>query len=186
MIIPFSFLVMGIIPILIEFNGSEYVIVLINKYNIGITEKSINTSLNLFFRALSAVSLTYFLALSTPMISFFEGLYRLRLPKLLISLMELIYRYIFILIDEAAAMYKAQKLRLGYRNFKSSIYCISELIAMLFIRAYKRADFSCQALLSRGYNGEIATVDNEYEKSYIFHLLIIFLIFISVFLKVIL
>lgn len=183
MLIPFSFLMMGIIPILVTFTNGEQIITLVNKYSIGITETSLLAALNLFFRALGAVSVTYFLALSTPMISFFESLYKLKLPKLFVSLMELIYRYIFILFDEAAAMYNAQKLRLGYRNFKSSLYCISELASMLFIRAYKRADFSYQSLLSRGYNGEITTIDNEYEKANIFYVLIFVLTGFCIMLK---
>ncbi len=174
---------MGIIPVLISLVEDEYIVILIDKFNIGITYQSLETSLNLFFRALSAVSITYFLALSTPMVSFFESLYKLRLPKLFISLMELIYRYIFILIDEAAAMYKAQKLRLGYRNFKSSLLCVSELAAMLFIRAYKRADFSYQALLSRGYDGEITVISNQYEKAYIFYALMFFIAAFCIILK---
>ncbi len=183
MLIPFSFLIMGIIPVLISLVEDEYIVILIDKFNIGITYQSLETPLNLFFRALSAVSITYFLALSTPMVSFFESLYKLRLPKLFISLMELIYRYIFILIDEAAAMYKAQKLRLGYRNFKSSLLCVSELAAMLFIRAYKRADFSYQALLSRGYDGEITVISNQYEKAYIFYALMFFIAAFCIILK---
>ena len=186
MLIPFSFLIMGIIPVLITFVKDESIIILIERFNIGITYQSLSASVNLFFRALSAVSITYFLALSTPMVSFFESIYKLKLPKLFISLMELIYRYIFILIDEAEAMYKAQKLRLGYRNFKSSLYCISELAAMLFIRAYKRADFSYQALLSRGYDGEITTISQEYEKAYIFYVLIFFIAGFCITLKAVL
>lgn len=185
-LIPFSFLIMGIIPVLITFVKDDSIIILIERFHIGITYQSLETSINLFFRALSAVSITYFLALSTPMVSFFESLYKLKLPKLFITLMELIYRYIFILIDEAAAMYKAQKLRLGYRNFKSSLLCVSSLAAMLFIRSYKRADFSYQALISRGYNGEISTIRCEYEKAYIFYVLIFLIAGFCIILKAVL
>lgn len=186
MLIPFSFLIMGIIPVLITFVKGDSIIILIDRFNIGITDNSLHTSINLFFRALSAVSITYFLALSTPMTCFFESLYKLKLPKLFISLMELIYRYIFILIDEAAAMYNAQKLRLGYSSFKSSLQCVSSLAAMLFIRAYKRADFSYQALLSRGYDGEITTINNEYERAYIFYILMFFIAGLCIILKAVL
>ncbi len=178
----------GIIPIIKNENGISINFIYFIKETAGFEiivnpAKNIN---NIFFRALSAVSITYFLALSTPMTCFFESLYKLKLPKLFISLMELIYRYIFILIDEAAAMYKAQKLRLGYRDFKSSLLCISELAAMLFIRAYKRADFSYQALLSRGYDGDITTISQEYEKAYIFYVLIFFIAGFCITLKAVL
>ncbi len=181
-IVPASFLVAGILPILIvQDNFLKYTI--IEKYNIGITDVSLNLSINLIFRALSAVSITYFLALSTPMVFFLEGLQRLKVPKLFISLMELIYRYIFILLDEAYAIYKAQTLRLGYRNFKSSLYCIGELTATLFIRAYKKADLSYECLLSRGYNGEINTINEEYKSGKVFYYFALMFIIISILIK---
>ena len=168
MSVPVLFLITGILPILIvQDNNLKYV--LIEKYNIGISSYSLSLSINIIFRALSAVSITYFLALSTPMVYFLESLQRLKLPKLFISLMELIYRYIFILLDEAHAIYKSQTLRLGYRNFKSSIICLAELTATLFIRAYKKADLSYECLLSRGYKGEINTINEEYKSGKIFY-----------------
>lgn len=182
MSVPVLFLITGILPILIvQDNNLKYV--LIEKYNIGISSYSLNLSINIIFRALSAVSITYFLALSTPMVYFLESLQRLKLPKLLVSLMELIYRYIFILLDEAYAMYKSQTLRLGYRNFKSSIICLGELSATLFIRAYKKADLSYECLLSRGYKGEINTINEEYKSGKIFYFFAFLFIIISLLIK---
>lgn len=180
--VPVIFLVTGILPILIvQDNNLKYV--LIEKYNIGISSYSLDLSINIIFRALSAVSITYFLALSTPMVYFLESLQRLKLPKLFISLMELVYRYIFILLDEAHAIYKSQTLRLGYRNFKSSIICLAELTATLFIRAYKKADLSYECLLSRGYNGEINTINEEYKSGKIFYFYAFLFIIVSVLIK---
>lgn len=182
MSVPVLFLITGILPILIvQDNNLKYV--LIEKYDIGISSYSLDLSINIIFRALSAVSITYFLALSTPMVYFLESLQRLKLPKLLVSLMELIYRYIFILLDEAYAMYKSQTLRLGYRNFKSSIICLAELTATLFIRAYKKADLSYECLLSRGYKGEINTINEEYKSGKIFYFFAILFIIISLLIK---
>ena len=183
MAVPFSFLLMGILPVLIVID-SNALFFIIKKYNVGISADSISLSINLFFRAISAVSITYFLALSTPMVYFFECLSKLRLPEVFVSLMELIYRYIFILIDEAASMYKAQQLRFGYINFRTGIRSISELAAMLFIRSYKRADISYQALLSRGYNGNINTINNEYESGRVFYIYLILFIICSILIKV--
>lgn len=182
MAVPAGFLITGVLPVLIvQDNNLKYVI--IEKYNIGISQYSFNVSINLIFRALSAVSITYFLAFSTPMVYFLESLQKLKLPKLFISLMELVYRYIFILLDEAYAIYKSQVLRLGYRNFKSSIICLGELTATLFIRAYKKADLSYECLLSRGYNGEINTVDEEYKSGKKFYFYALLLIIVSILIK---
>ena len=100
-----------------------------------------------------------------------------------IPLFGIVYRYIFILLDEAYAIYKAQTLRLGYRNFKSSLYCIGELTATLFIRAYKKADLSYECLLSRGYNGEINIINEEYKSGKVFYYFALMFIIISILIK---
>lgn len=182
MIVPAAFLITAILPVLIV-QDSNLKFIIIEKYNIGITENSLSFSINLVFRAVSAVSITYFLALSTPMVYFLESLHKLKLPKLFISLMELVYRYIFILLDEAYAVYKSQVLRLGYKNFKSSIICLGELAATLFIRAYKKADLSYECLLSRGYNGEINTIDEVYESGRMFYIFTVLFVAVSILIK---
>lgn len=182
MIVPAAFLITAILPVLIV-QDSNLKFIIIEKYNIGITENSLSFSINLVFRAVSAVSITYFLALSTPMVYFLESLHKLKLPKLFISLMELVYRYIFILLDEAYAVYKSQVLRLGYKNFKSSIICLGELAATLFIRAYKKADLSYECLLSRTYNGEINTIDEVYESGRMFYIFTVLFVAVSILIK---
>lgn len=185
MAVPLFFLMFSILPVLIVFGSNEYLILFFDSFKAGITRESLNSSVMIFFRAAGALSIIYFLALSTPMINLLDGLRKLKVPALLISLMELIYRYIFILLEEAVLMYQAQKLRLGYNGFYSSIKCLSELSASLFIRAYNRADLSYQALLSRNFDGRLITADNEYKKSSLIYIMLIILPLLSILLKVI-
>lgn len=183
--IPLIFLIFSILPVLIVFGSNSYLISFTDSFKAGITSESLNSSILIFFRAAGAISIVYFLSLSTPMINILDGLRKLKVPELIISIMELIYRYIFILLEEALLMYQAQKLRLGYNGFYSSIKCLSELSASLFIRAYNRADLSYQALLSRNFDGRLITADNEYKKSYLVYIMLIVLPLLCILLKVI-
>jgi cobalt/nickel transport system permease protein len=67
--------------------------------------------------------------------------------------MELMYRFIFIIWDEAGRIHTAQASRLGYGSFADSLRSLGELAASVFIRAFKRADRIGLALESRGFEG---------------------------------
>lgn len=129
----------------------------------GVTAQSLYRGGKLILRALGAVSCMYFLSLNTPMNGLFDLLEKSPLPKVIVSLIELIYRYIFVIWEEAAVMRVAQQSRLGYRSFKTSLNSAGTLAASLFIRAYQRVDRAQAALESRGCReGRLDTLEEGY------------------------
>lgn len=166
MFIPFGFLLIGTATIIISKNPLEQELLLgltLGGNQYGIMAESLLYGIRLILRALSCVGCMYFISLNTPMSDLLYALQKLHVPKLLISLMELIYNYIFVLLDEAHTMKIAQSSRLGYHNFKTSIKSTGELIAMLFLRTYLRCDNVYSALESRGYTGELKMLEKSYE-----------------------
>ena len=163
--IPFGFLMVGTITILINRFDLNHIYLLgvkIGKYAYGIDWGTLTNSLKLVLKALGGVSCMYCLSLSTPMTDLFQVLRRTKIPAVIVTLMELIYRYIFVLLDEVGRMNIAKNSRLGNCNFRTSLRSTSELISMLFIRAYNRSDRVYAALESRGYSGQFVTLDEEY------------------------
>lgn len=63
------------------------------------------------WRSLATLAATYLFVLTTPFTQMIRLLQMSRLPKVLIEQMLLTYRFIFILLEEAAAIRKAQSLR---------------------------------------------------------------------------
>lgn len=166
--IPLAFLVIGTVTVMInryEANQSILIGFHVGNFQYGVDELSLSQGITLITRALGAVSAMYFLALNTPMIELFEFLRGTRLPNLLVSLMELIYRFIFIIWEEASNMRIAQSSRLGNASFKTAVRSTGEMISMIFIRAYKRADRIFMSLESRGYNGEVRFFKEEYKSA---------------------
>lgn len=180
--IPFGFLMVGTITILINRFDLNHVYLLgvrIGKYVYGIDRVTLTNSLKLVLNALGGVSCMYCLSLSTPMSDLFQVLRQTKLPDVIVTLMELIYRYIFVLLDEIGRMNVAKNSRLGNCNFRTSLKSTSELISMLFIRAYNRSDRVYAALESRGYNGQFVTLDDEYlngKKMYMLSILLCLLL----------
>lgn len=163
MLIPVSFLMLGAVTIIINRYQSDSTLIVgitVGKYAYGIDRTSLIKGIKLILRALGAVSCMYFLSLNTPMVDLFSFLRRTKLPELVISLMELIYRYIFVLWEEAERMRTAQKSRLGDRGFITSVRAMGSLISNLFMRAFARCDRAYTALEARGFDGTLGG-DNE-------------------------
>lgn len=166
MFVPMAFLVISALTIAVNISGEHDAFIaaipIANGW-IGFSVRGIQDSARLILKALGAVSCLYYLSLTTPVTGLLAALGRLKLPKLFAELMELIYRSIFILLEEAEAIYNAQSCRLGYSSISASFRSLGELGSMLFIRSYKRSNELYTSLESRGYDGELDTLEEEYE-----------------------
>lgn len=166
MLVPMSFLVISILTIGVNISESQSDFLFsmsVFGTHIGVSQAGIQNAMWLFFNALGAVSCLYYLSLSTPMVDLLAVLRRLKVPKLLIELMGLIYRFIFVLLETADTMYTAQNSRLGYSSLSSGYRSLSVLASTLFIRAYKRSDELYTALEARGYDGELNVLEEPFE-----------------------
>ncbi|MEF8788459.1 MAG: CbiQ family ECF transporter T component, partial [Planctomycetota bacterium] len=67
----------------------------------------------------------------------------------------LMYRYIFALLDHAATVYAAQRVRLGYSGLRSSLQCMGLLAGSVVDRSLGQATKTYEALVTRGYTGEL-------------------------------
>lgn len=81
------------------------------------------------------------------------GLRRLHVPALITTQLLFVYRYLFVLSDEASAMIYARSLRSGRaRRIPPGEW--SALAGSLLLRSLERAGRLHQALLARGFDGE--------------------------------
>lgn len=124
-----------------------------------IFRSGVTMGITTFFRVEGAVSCLYFLVLTTTMTDIFIILRRVHMPKILIEMSLLIYRYIFVFMEVTARMYTAQKLRLGYSSWKKRIRSTALLAGNLFIRTLEQGERTFIAMNARGYDGTIRTLD---------------------------
>ena len=169
MSLPLAFLIMGVITIAINVaSTSKGLIFSFNVFDIklGCTWDSILTAARLFFKSLASVSCLYFLTLTTPVFEILSVLRKLKVPKLFVELMGLIYRFIFVLLDTTNMIYISQNSRLGYSTFRTGFNSLGKSVTSLFISSYKRSQDIYTAMESRGYDGEINLLENNYTYSY--------------------
>ncbi|MEW6188716.1 MAG: energy-coupling factor transporter transmembrane component T [Actinomycetota bacterium] len=108
---------------------------------------------------------------------------KLKIPKVMILILSFMYRYIFVLVDEVMRMKRARDSRNfgGHKTWQ--IKTIGNMIGTLFMRTYERAERVYVAMVSRGFSGEIKTLDNLHltVRDFCFlSLIILYLIFIRV------
>lgn len=167
MVIPMSFLIIGILMIAINVSDKQnifqYYISALGTY-IGVSQTSAHDAVHLFFKSLGAVSCLYYLSLSTPMINILQVLDKFKIPKLFIELMGLTYRFILVLLETVDMMFTAQKSRMGYSSINSCYHSLAALASTLFIRAYKRSDELYNSLEARIYDGELNVLDMPFTR----------------------
>ena len=165
--VPLAFLVIGCLTIVVrplpEEAAALWAARLFGRFRWGITWGQLNAGLMVFCKAMGSISAMFFLAMNTPMTDLILALERLHVPRLLVELMELIYRFIFVLTGTMERIRTAQDSRLGYVGLRRSIQSAGILCSMVFLRAWKKGDRVYTALESRGYNGSLTTLPTEYE-----------------------
>lgn len=112
---------------------------------------------------LSTLSLIL-LSATTPFPRLLKGLERLGVPRVMVMILSFLYRYIFVLVDEATRMQRARESRsvaashLFSRRWFWQIKAVGSIIGNLFIRSYERGERVYRAMLARGFDGEIRTL----------------------------
>lgn len=83
-----------------------------------------------------------------------ESIERLRLPKAFVIQLLFLYRYLFVLLEEALRMIRAREAR-SFNGRGRDIKTFVKFISVLLIRTLERAERIYHAMLSRGFKGEI-------------------------------
>lgn len=119
--------------------------------------QGINFAILIFTRCLAAVSILNLLILLTPITKLLDSLTWFRVPSSIIDVMMLMFRYISLISEESARMYKAQASRCGHSKsagFFKKISNYGNIAGSLIVRSFDRALIVGNAMASRGYNGE--------------------------------
>jgi cobalt/nickel transport system permease protein len=155
--IPLTFALITFIFMMLFF-GMGQNIVNLGFLNLGISADGFNRALLIFSRIMGGFACLAFLALTTPMTELFVILEDIKIPKIVIEIAMLMYRYIFVFLAEAINMYHSQETRLGYSSFKKTYKSMGMLISNLFIKTWIKGEQTYVAMESRCYDGSLKTM----------------------------
>jgi cobalt/nickel transport system permease protein len=158
LLVPVSFALMSIVAILLV-NGGGTVLAEVPGIPLAITADGVNLAVLLLARVTGGMCSLFFIALTTPMTEIFSILRRLMVPEVFIDLSILVYRFIFVFIDEAGQIYRSQVMRLGYGRFRGSIQSFGMLAGALFLRTWESGEHLMLAMDARCYDGKFGTLD---------------------------
>ena len=103
------------------------------------------------------------------MIHAFEHLH---VPVVLTTIVSFLYRYLFVLTDEVMRLLRARQSRsatvAGYRSGRNVLWrarVTGNMAGQLFLRSYERSDRIYNAMLARGYTGQLRTLNPHVMKS---------------------
>lgn len=157
MALPLGFLLIGVVTIVFSVGRNPqalWVGVPLGHYWLGISSAGLATANETFWRSLAALSATFWLVLNLPFPQLIVLLKRGRVPRLLTEQILLTWRFIFILLDEALAIHRAQTLRFGYRNVRLGYRSLAMLVSLLFTRVLIRYQQMSTTLDIKLYQGD--------------------------------
>ena len=120
---------------------------------------------SVLLKSWTSVTAACILTATTPPMRLLEALRALRLPAILVSIVMLMYRYLFVLVEEAQRMMRARAARsaaIGANSGGTLVWRAKSAGGMagsLFIRTLDRSERIYLAMLARGYDGSIRRQD---------------------------
>jgi cobalt/nickel transport system permease protein len=128
-----------------------------------ISEEGVIRFVSIVFKSLISVQAAVILMVTTHFTDMLWAMGALRIPRVLVSIISFMYRYMFVLADEALRLTRARDSRSaviagGPGKAPSVVFrarTTGRMIGNLFLRSYERSERVYQAMVSRGYQGEI-------------------------------
>jgi len=125
-----------------------------------ITAQGARTAGLLIMRVVDSLSLGLLLIFTTPWTKFLVALRWLRLPSLIVDVLGMTYRYIFLLLHTTNSMLLARQSRtIGGFSGAENRRWLGRALATTMVKSQYLSEEVYLAMLSRGYQGEIRTLN---------------------------
>jgi len=151
-VVPFILVVAVFLPFFNQGGGS---------YNLGplsLSSHGLMVLWNVAVKSTVSVLAVILLSSTTPFPDLLRAMEKMRLPRLLTTLLSFTYRYIFVLMEEMQRMRRARDSRGWSGKWLWQAKVIGYMIAALFLRSYERGERVYAAMLARGYEGGVRSV----------------------------
>ncbi|HEX2925930.1 MAG TPA: cobalt ECF transporter T component CbiQ [Ruminiclostridium sp.] len=111
------------------------------------------TLISLIIKSTLMVTAGFLLIATTGIDDVAGAMSMVRIPSIFVLLFLLTYRYIFVLVDEAARLFRAYSLRAPeQKGIKIKVW--GSMVGQLLIRTFNRAQIIYQSMILKGYNGK--------------------------------
>jgi len=159
--IPF---VLAALPVIFTLQGPVLFSLDIGPWTLTVTQTGVERMVSIMLKSWISVQAAIVLAASTPFPDLLVAMRAVKVPRLLVAIFGLMWRYLFVMVDEALRLLRARAARSGHSD-RSDLKPGGKLAwrgrmaggmaGSLFLRAFERSDRIYMAMVARGYNGEV-------------------------------
>jgi cobalt/nickel transport system permease protein len=161
--VPLTFILISIVAIVLDFSGHP-----IGRYCVWLgftylytTPEMLEKGIFLGLKIVASVSALQLMILTTPSTEIISVLRKTHVPRGFADLMNMIYRYIFILLEVFAKMKDSAESRLGYCDFITSCFTFGNIASNMLVLSLKKAGAYYDAMEARCYDGELRFLEDE-------------------------
>lgn len=147
--------------VLLHFSGQHHFGPWVLPGELTITSQGVHGAAVFILRVGACVSLSVLLTLTTRWAYLLRGFSMIRIPTLFIKILEMTYRYIYVLLQSASDMFQARMSRtVGRTGTGEQQQFVGNAMGALWTRAIILSDEVHAAMLSRGFTGTPRTLTN--------------------------
>jgi cobalt/nickel transport system permease protein len=155
--------VLAALPLLVTVAGTPLATVRLGGWAVTFSESGTERFVSTVAKSWISVQAAILLATTTPVQGLLVAMRAVRVPRLLVAVIGLMWRYLFVLADEAGRLLRARAARSGASSQRGAraggsiawrARATGGMAGSLFLRSLERADRLYAAMVSRGYDGE--------------------------------
>lgn len=156
--------VLAALPILFTLDGPALFSLSVLNRTLTVTQPGLERFLSIALKSWISVQMAIVLAATTTFPELMSAMRAIKIPRLLVAIFGLMWRYLFVLVDEAIRMLRARAARSGQSEqtglktggtvaWRARV--AGGMAGSLFLRGFERSDRIYMAMISRGYDGEV-------------------------------
>ncbi|HOF19642.1 MAG TPA: cobalt ECF transporter T component CbiQ [Bacteroidales bacterium] len=119
----------------------------------------ISAGLTILFKSFLSVIILIILGSTEKLHRLLHALRKLKMPSLITTISALLYRYVFLIADEALKTSRARESRTPGHIRTGRIKAMGNQVAVIFLRSWERSQFIYKSMLSRGFKGEFPDME---------------------------
>lgn len=159
--------VLAALPVIFTMPGPPLFSFSLGTWQIQASLTGLERFISVLLKSWISVQMAVVLTTTTPFPDLLKGMRALRLPRLLVAVISLMWRYMFVLADETLRLNRARAARSGESGdperksggtFAWRARVTGGMAGNLFMRSFDRSDRIYVAMLSRGYDGEVRSL----------------------------
>ncbi len=162
-VLPFA---LAAITVVFTLPGQPLLVLRVGSTDIVVSDAGLIRFVSIMIRSWLSVLMAILLTTTTQFPDVMHALRHLRVPAVIIAIVSFMYRYLFVLADEALRLLRAREARsaqgpagTGGGSLRWRARVAGNMVGQLFLRSFERSDRVYNAMLARGYAGQLLTLN---------------------------